>query len=479
MNASALQLRARAELELRRRGVDRSGAYRAPFREYVDKVFPGFRWYRHAEVMAEKLQAVADGELQRLAIFMPPRMGKSEEVSRLFPGYFLRRHPTRFVGLASYGQPLADTLSRHARRYYRESGGTLAGDASAVRFWQTSKGGGMWAAGVGGPITGLGAHLGLIDDPHKNRAEADSAVIRQGVIDWYRSTFFTRLEPGAPLVLTLTRWHESDLAGWIMANEEETQDGWDVLHFEQRKTDDKPSYPESCRVEPDWRDEGDVLCPERYNPEDVARIEATLGPREFASLHQQRPRPREGNLFKYSWFEDRFVDAVPETARRVRYWDLAGTDGDGDYTAGCRMSEAGGLYYVEDMVRGRWSPGRRDGNVVTAAQGDGRGAHQWIEQEAGINGKKRTQDLIGKLSGFVARAEPATGSKELRAEPFAAQCEVGNVRIVRGAWNQAFIEELCNFGPGCEHDDQVDAASGAFSKLSDRRSAKVVRSPWS
>jgi len=415
---------------------------------------------------------VADDELRRVMVFMPPRHSKSETISRLFSSYYLLRHPDRWVGLNSYASDLAFTLSRASRSHYRAAGGSLRSDATAIRHWETAAGGGLWAAGVGGPITGKGFHLGIIDDPIKNAEEASSEVIRAKQRDWYSSTFYTREEPGGAIVVVQTRWHESDLSGWLLEQEgsdDDEPERWLVVNLEAIREPEPPSFPATCTVEPDWRDPGEALCPERYPAEKLRKIERRIGSYYFAALYQQRPRPRDGNFFRWAWFERSFVDAAPIEAIRVRYWDMAGTEGDGDYTVGVRIArDRSGVFYVEDVVRGRWSPGRRAGEMRAAAERDGPRVCQWIEREAGIGGSDRTADLIRTLAGFPVRAEPATGSKEIRAEPFAAQCEAGNVKIVRAAWTKAYIDELLAFPRGA-HDDQVDASSGAFNKLAVRR----------
>ena len=171
------------------------------FRQFIKLVNPKYKFYAHVEKLIVVLQRVADGEISRLMVFMPPRHSKSESVSRLFTAYYLYRYPDRWVGLCSYADALASTLSRNARENYKEAGGTLSQDAGAVHHWETGKGGGFWASGVGGPATGKGFHLGVIDDPVKNDEEAQSLTIRQRNKDWYLSTFYTREEPGAAIVV--------------------------------------------------------------------------------------------------------------------------------------------------------------------------------------------------------------------------------------------------------------------------------------
>lgn len=211
------------------------------FAEYIRRVNPKFQFYGHIDKLIAVLQRVADGEISRLMVFMPPRHGKSETVSRLFSAYYLHRHPERWVAITSYAAELAFTLSRAARDNYLGAGGSLKDDAGAVKHWETGKGGGLWATGVGGPATGKGFHLGIIDDPLKNAEEAASETIREKQKDWYRSTFSTREEPNGAIVVIMTRWHEDDLAGWLLAHEASNEDepeGWWTVTMRGLSDDD-------------------------------------------------------------------------------------------------------------------------------------------------------------------------------------------------------------------------------------------------
>lgn len=448
------------------------------FREFVDQVRPGYRWYKHCEILAAVLQRVADGELRRVLVFMPPRHGKSELVSRLFTAYWLYRRPHQWVSICSYGAELAYTLSRSSRENFQRGGGRVKDDAAAVKHWETTAGGGLWAAGVGGPATGKGWHLGVIDDPIKNAEEAASEAIATRNREWYESVFYTREEPGddgdpdGALVVINTRWHEKDLTGWLLeqeGSEDDEPERWHVVSLEAIKEPEPPEIPATCTLEPDWREPGEALCPERRPLAKLRRIARRIGGYFWSALFQQRPRPRDGGFFKWAWFEKAFVDAAPVNLVRVRYWDTAGTEGGGDWTVGVLMGRCeAGLYWILDVTRGQWSPGRRATEMRAAAERDGPAVRQWLERESGVGGADRTRDLTRTLAGFPVSVEPATGSKEFRAEPFAAQCEAGNVRVVRAPWNKTLLDELLGFPTGA-HDDQVDAASGAFNKLANRK----------
>ncbi len=393
-------------------------------------------------------------------VFMPPRHSKSETVSRLFPAYYLLRHPRHFVGLASYGADLAYTLSRAARDFYGSGGGALNTAARAVRHWETAAGGGLWAAGVGGAMTGKGFHVGVIDDPLKDAEEAASSTIRGKHKDWYASTFSTRMEPSAAIVVLMTRWHEDDLAGHLLAMEADEPEGWHVVDMPALADGARSDLPATCTIEDDPREPGEALCPERYNAERLEKIRARIGQYYFDSLYQQRPRPRSGGMFP---IDVPLIDRAPETARRVRYWDTAGASaGKGDYTAGVLMAHADDRWIVEDVAHGQWPAAERNTRIrQTAALDEARGSvRQVIEQPPGM-AKEATDAIVRLLAGYVVEADPVRGDKVSRAEPLAAQWQAGNVVVVKADWTRQYLDECAAF-PFGRHDDQVDASSGAF-----------------
>jgi len=414
--------------------------------------------------LIDVLERVANDELDRVMVFMAPRHGKSETVSRLFAAYYLYTHPERWVGLNSYAAELAYTLSRNARENYVSGGGKLKESASAVKHWETQHGGGLWAAGVGGPITGKGFHLGIIDDPLKNAEEAASETIREKQKDWYRSTFYTRSEPGAAVVVIQTRWNEDDLSGWLLSEEVGARhpQRWHIVNM-PAIAEPQQEFPATCTVEPDSRQDGEPLCEERYSADDLRDIEESVGGYYWSALYQQRPAPRAGGLFKREWFQ--VVGAAPAEASRIRGWDKAASEDSGDYTAGVKVvRDSEGVFYIEDVIRGQWSVLDRERISRQVAEIDGHDVLIWLEQEPGSGGKESAQATIRNLAGFAAYAETSTGDKVLRAEPFAAQCEARNVKLVKGEWNAKYLDELAVFPYG-KHDDQVDASSLAFNKL--------------
>lgn len=443
----------------------RTGKGALPFRSFVNLVNPRYRWFPYVERLSRVLESVAAGEIDRLMIFAPPRHGKSELVSRLFSAYYLYRHPARWVGINSYSAELAYTFSRNARDNYGRAGGTLRDDAYAVKHWETGKGGGLWAAGVGGPITGKGFHLGIIDDPIKNAEDASSLVIRDKQWDWYQSTFYTRQEPEAAIVVIQTRWHDDDLSGRLIATEADEPEGWTVLHLEAIKDDAPPEYPTSFHVLPDGRQPGEALNPERYPTAKLDKIKNRIGIYFFGALYQQRPRLRDGDMFKREWFE--IVHAVPRMERIVRFWDKAGTKDAGAYTAGVLMGRADGAYYVMDCVMGQWDASARERVISqTLAADKARYGHvvNYIEQEPGSGGKESAENTIRTNPGYSIFADRPTGDKATRAEPFAAQAGIGNVKLLAGGWNGRYLDILTAFPRGAVK-DPVDASSGGFSHL--------------
>lgn len=453
--STRLQLRAQAELELRRRQAMKAALGGPPFDVWLHEVSPTWTWdWPYQRFIQAQLARLTRGEINRLMLFVPPRHGKSEMVTVRYPVWRLERSPQMRVIIGAYNQTLASKFGRKTRRI-AETRLKLSDDRHAADDWETAEGGGVRAVGVGAGITGQGGNLIIIDDPIKNRQEAESTAYRERVWDWYTDDLYTRLEPNAAIILIQTRWHEDDLAGRILAS------------------DDAPNWTTIClpaeanENDPLGRRLGQALCPERYNERALARIKSVLGARSYAALYQQSPRPPEGNLAKQEWFP--IVDAAPARGKSVRSWDLAATEKsakatDPDWTVGALLTECDGIYYVRDIRRTQATPGAVLALMKQTAQLDGVGTQIAVEREGGAGGKFAAAQVIRALAGYTVRAVPPQGDKVTRAMPFLAQAEAGNVRIVKGAWNYAFLDEIASFPSGA-HDDQVDAISGAFALL--------------
>lgn len=438
---------------------------------------PDFVINWHHRLVADALDRVLAGRCRRLMIFEPPQNGKSEQVSRRFPAYAFGKRPGLRIIAWSYSDSLAQDMSRDVQKVMSQKEYKVL--FPKVRLAESSdqekrtqgqfdivgESGYYVAAGIMGSITGKTSDIGIVDDPIKNRAEAESEVYRQRVWDQYTSAFATRqFGSDGAIIICLTRWHEDDLAGRLLrlAAENPDADQWEVI-----------SLPAIAKVADGYRNVGDPLWPAKYPLAELMRRRAGMGEYDWASLYQQEPAPPGGGLFKEEWFAGRFVDAAPVEARRARGWDTAGTENGGDWTCGVKIAEAGGIFYIEDVQRKQLGPDGVDKLMRLTTELDGVKVAQREEKEGGSAGgavvAARAKTLVGYDYAFVQ----VTGSKVTRSKPFRAQCEAGNVRIVRdrgqgGAfgtgWNKDYISELCGFPTGL-HDDQVDGSSCAFNAV--------------
>lgn len=309
-------------------------------------------------------------------------------------------------------------------------------------------------------------NCGIIDDPLKNSEDASSEIIRNKQKEWYASTFYTRQEPDAAIVVIQTRWNEDDLSGHLL-NEEmqgEEPENWHIVCL-PAIAEEAPHIPETCTLEPDIRAYGEALCPERYSSAKLNKMRSRIGEYYFDSLYQQRPTAKQGLFFHVDKLE--IVDALPVGLRFARGWDMAATAGSGDYTAGVKIGKGSdGIFYVADVRKGQMDTATRDRTIRQTAEIDGRECHQIGEQEPGSGGKSAAGGFMRLLAGFAVSTEPSTTKKDVRADPFSSQVNAGNVKILRGEWNRDYIEELRSFPHG-RHDDQVDGGSLAFNFLTE------------
>lgn len=457
--------------------------------------------------MADTLDRVLEGEIKKLIILAPPQHGKSSMVSELFPAYWLGRRPNDPVIETSYTISIARRNSFASRDYvksneFRAVFGDLGiqdvdpvgirEDKQEVTEWTLRKPyrGGLRAAGIGGSLTGYPGKLGVIDDPFKDDKEASSFLKRETAWSWFLNVFRTRIAEDGAMVVVMTRWHEDDLVGRILTLDED----WTLMRFPAlSETQSDRDYNNRKLGLPDGLP--DILGREPEEPLAVSRRsktfllnERTVNPAGWPALFQGVPRPADGTRFKRAWLRgeegEYIVDVTPQFADRVRYWDKAGTEGDGAYTAGVLIAVKDGIYYVEDVVRGQWSAYNREQMIKETAERDERrhgGVAIWIEQEPGSGGKESAESTIRNLAGFDIRAESPVGNKDARINPFASQAEAGNVRLLRGDWNDEYIEELIAIPKG-KYRDQADATAGAFNKLTKPegtvRRTKVRRSNW-
>lgn len=465
-----------------------------PFLEYVDRVAPRIILYDHLIQLGNTLQRVADGEIKRLAVFMPPRHGKSEFISRLFSSYFLHRYPGRQVGLVGHTADLAGELSGDARDYFVTAGGDLHSSTKAKSKWRTLSGGGMWSAGLRGSIHGKGYHLGIIDDPVKSSDEASSPTFREKTWRRYQGDFVTRAEPGAATILLMTRWHQSDLAGKILAEEKEAD--WYVISMQALYRPDErielPDHVTDLTPQFETRTERDEpLCPGRAPKDRLLRLEGSMLTTLFSALFQQAPSPASGNIIKKHWFrywvprdqtelaQDEIVitDDEGETFRpliraRPKEYDAIITSWD------CSFKDKADSSKVSGQVWGMQGPNyflldndtqHRDfPSTVYAIR---RMAKKWpgavghlIEDKA--NGPAVIATLDDEIPGIIP-CNPR-GGKDSRLHSASYIAKGGNIYVPHPSlyeWVESFIEEWVLF-PGAAFDDQVDAGTQALLDLS-------------
>lgn len=428
-------------------------------------VRPSYQNAAHLRMLDDHLQQVsryvetggAEG-IGFLIVEMPPRHGKSLTVSRLYPAWHLGNHARHRFMQVSYAADLAYKNSRFVRnlirtQQYRELFPLvrLASDSQAMHSWEIADHeGGMEALGIDGGATGKGAHILSIDDPIKNRQQAESLTYRNRIWDSFTDDLYTRLEPGGAVIMTMTRWHEDDMIGRALKM------GVPMVRLRL------PALAE--KNDPLGRAEGVPLWLERYGLERLTDIRTTLGEYSFSALYQQHPVPAEGGIFKRAGFPK--VELPPVITRAVRYWDLAMSERtSADYTVGVMLGEdSSGHVYVLDVARVQLDWGDVVPFMKRTIKGDGDKVQQGIEKKGYMSRAVRDLNADRELSGHTIRGYDVDTDKLTRALPWAAKTAAGLVSVFNRAWTESYIEEHCTF-PNAAHDDQVDASAGAWVML--------------
>lgn len=424
--------------------------------EFCALMDPRYERAMHTDLLCAELEAVDRGENDRLIVMMPPRHSKTWHTSVHFPAWTMGRNPRQQVILASYAAELAWQNSRQARELFRHPlwpfAARLRDDSQAMNRWHTDDGGILLASGVGGALTGFGAHKLLIDDFVKNREDADSEVIREKQWGWFTSTARTRLMPGGAIVVTATHWHEDDLIGRIMNGQGAAR--WRLVRL-------------PALAEPDdvlGRPEGAALWPAWYDVDALAEIKQDIGSREWSALYQQRPTSDEGGIFKRAWFSDRYEQA-PEGLHVVLAVDAAFKTGvNNDYSAIVAMGTDRLHHYVLDVTRDRLEYPELRRAILDAAE---RWRPRCVLIEDTAAGQSAIQELRRMRGVPPILPMRVTASKEARAQAVAPLAEAGKVRLpARGSWLGAFVDELTAFPTG-QHDDQTDAFVLALQRCAD------------
>jgi len=401
---------------------------------------------------------------------------------------WIQRPSTRYVCF-SYAEHLTIRDNRKCKQLIRsEKFQRLWGDRVKLDPEEKSTGkfatmatGFKMASSVSGVSTGERGDRVIVDDPH-NVKEGESEAKRTEALLWFTEALTTRVnDPSdSAFVVIMQRVHEQDISGHII---EHLRGSWDHICLPMRFEMDHPYVSRTALGFRDWRTEdGELLWPERFTPEAQDEAELTMrsegGDYAVAGQMQQRPAPRGGGMFKRDCFQ--FVDAhdVPRLMKEVRGWDLAATSTiRAPYTAGCRMGvDAEGRVYITDARRKQGSPHEVERLIRLTAEEDGKHVTQDLPQDPGQSGKAQKAALARLLHGYVCRFGLESGSKEDRARPLAAQVEAGNVFLVRGTWNSAFLAEAASF-PAGRFKDQVDAASRAYARLVTKKIKRKPSSP--
>jgi predicted phage terminase large subunit-like protein len=448
---------------------------RESFWEYRILMNPRFvlrgHWFPRS--LARKLRKFWDdfkaGKRPVLLLETPPQHGKSLSVID-FIAWAVGHDPHLRVIYTSFSDRLSIRANLRMQRaldnpvYQRifpetqissKGSGTALRNYDILEFLDTD--GYFRNSTVLGSITGEALDIGVVDDPIKGRVEANSLNIRDKVWMWLTDDVFTRFSEQGALLMIMTRWHVDDPAGRL------------IEHFGDRVTIAR--YPAIAEEDEKYRRAGEPL-PELKSLEFLEQRRKTLTHGSWEALYQQSPIVVGGGIFpleKISIVPER--PAVKDVVRVARYWDKAGSAGSGAYSAGVLMLRLrDGTFVVADVRRGQWSALDRERAIRQTAMTD----HDiypttkvYLEQEPGSGGKESAEASVRMLAGYAAEADRVTGSKETRADPFAAQWQAGNVRLVSAPWNKNYLDEHEHF-PAGKYKDQVDASTGAFNKIASK-----------
>ncbi len=422
----------------------------------------------HLDAICAHLEAVTDGRINRLLINVPPGTMKSLLTSVLWPAWEWgpKGRPHLRYLTTSYAEKYVKRDSRRMRDlvssdWYR----TLWPEVELVRAGEASFSNTKTGFREGVPFASLTGGRGdrvIIDDPHSTET-AESEAERANTTRIFRESVPTRLNDPqrSAIIVIMQRLHEEDVSGQI------TKLG---LGYEHLMLPMEFEPERRCVTSIGFEDprsyDGELLFPERFPREVVERDKVPMGSYAVAGQFQQRPAPRSGGMFQRKDFE--VVQVVPAGARRCRAWDFAASQPkpgrQPDWTVGLRMAHRGGVFYVEDVVRGRWSPAQVETTLKNVTTQDGHGMVVRLPEDPGAAGKADAATKIKLLAGFNVKTVRPTGEKSVRAQPASAQVEAGNVKLVQGDWNAAFLDEVCSF-PAAQHDDQVDAFADALNEL--------------
>ncbi len=450
-----------------RRALEREKSQKN-FMEYVKSVWPGFVHGRHHVLMAKKFEEIAAGKVKRLIINMAPRHTKSEFASYLLPSWFLGKYPEKKVIQASNTSDLAVGFGRKVRNLVGSEqyakifpGVALRQDSKAAGRWATNRGGEYFAIGVGGTVTGKGADLLIIDDPHSEqeaRLAAHNPDIFDSVYEWYTSGPRQRLQPGAAIVVVMTRWAERDLTGRIIkdAQARDKSDEWEVIEL--------PAIMPS----------GNPLWPEFWSIEELEALREEVGPAKWNAQYQQTPTGEEGALVKREWWKRWEKERPPPCEFIIQSWDTAFTKSErSDYSA----CTTWGVFYKDEV----------DPHIILLDAIEERlefpelkkraqeKYKEWEPDACIVEAKAAGSPLIFELRRMgipVSEYTPVRGNdKFVRINSVTDLFRSGKVWAPEGRWADEVIEQMAAF-PNAPHDDLVDSTTQALIRF---RSGGFVR----
>lgn len=420
----------------------------------------------HMDAISEHLEAITAGHVTRLLINIPPGTMKSMSTAVFWPAWEWgpRGMPSmRFIG-ASHEENLAIRDNVKMRRliqsdWYQQLWPTaMAGDQNAKTYFENAQTGWRQACPVRS-MTGRRGDRVLWDDPHSVE-DAHSEAELEGANRIFRETLPTRLNNPASsaIVIVMQRLSVKDVSGVI------TSEDMGYEHLCLPMEYEGPRKVTSIGFVDPRKEVGELLFPARFPREVVERDKKIMGPYAVAGQFQQRPSPAQGGEFQPDMLQ--IVDVIPAgPVRWCRGWDLAATEGAGDYTVGAKVGAlADGRFIVAAVVREQFGTTKRDQLIKATASADAWAVKQSLPQDPGQAGKGQASAFVSMLAGHDVHTSLESGDKVVRARPLASQVNAGNVLLLRGAWNEAFKEELRLFPNGL-HDDQVDASARGFNSL--------------
>jgi predicted phage terminase large subunit-like protein len=453
----------------------------------------------HIPFLCSELQIVAERVAKRLPkeydliINIPPGTTKTTIVSIMFPVWcWTKWFDLRFI-TASYSRDLSLESAEKSRDIIQSDKFKLVYPDLAIREDKNTKGnykigkkvlsplmnggvvlksgGNRFSTSVGGTLIGFHGHINIVDDPLDPRRAASDVELKSAN-DWSDQTLSSRKsdKKATTLIMVMQRLHQNDPTGNMLRKK-----GKKIKHISlpgEIKEYEKYVNPPELVLK--YSKDG-LLDPIRLGWEELAEMKADFGQYGYAGQVGQNPTPPGGGMFKVGKFG--MVRDLPppnHIFRIIRYWDKAGTQGGGAFTAGVKMARLrDGKFLVIDVVRGQWGTDGREDIIRDTAELDGRNVMIWLEQEPGSGGKESVEATRKNLAGFSTRAERPTGDKIFRADPYSVQVNLGNVYLLEGTWNEEFVEEH-RFFPFSTYKDQVDAAAGAFNQLAGKRLAKRI-----